>query len=300
MGYTSKQLDSRGKRDAINLKMRASPEWRGAIQSLGLNPDGPLKLNKDQRRSVAQRFGLPEKDFQIDQAGNINDFHGWKGLPTAAKIAIGAAAVAGGWAALPGTFLGAGAGSTLGGLTGAGAGAAGGASATNIGATGAVGGLLPNAGLPASQYMAAAAPFGGHAGGAGVMAGKLTTLDKLNVGMKGLDYVTGLFGSRSQGKADERAQTWAQNAYADQQKLLADQRAEDLELNRQMVARQEARWNAQQAEIKRQADLEDTRYAERETRLAPYRAGGLQTLARLNAASQPTVTPYQSRFMGQG
>ena len=299
MGYTSKQLDSRSKRDAINLKMRASPEWRGAIQSLGLNPDGPLKLNKDQQRSVAQRFGLPEDDFHIDPAGNINDFHGWKGLPTAAKIAIGAAAVAGGWAALPGAALGMGAGSTFGGLTGAGFGAAGGAGAGNIGATSAVGGLLPNAGLPASQFMSLAAPIGGHAGAGGVMAG-LTTLDKLNLGARGVNYATNLIGSRSQGKADQRAQTWAQNAYADQQKLLAEQRAEDLELNRQMVARQEARWNAQQAEIKRQSDLEDTRYAERETRLAPYRAGGLQTLARLNAASQPTVTPYQSRFMGQG
>jgi len=299
MGYTSKQLDSRGERDAINLKMRASPEWRGAIQSLGLNPDGPLNLNKNQQRSVAQRFGLPEDDFHIDPAGNINDFHGWKGLPTAAKIAIGAAAVAGGWAALPGAALGMGAGSTFGGLTGAGFGAAGGAGAGNIGATSAVGGLLPNAGLPASQFMSLAAPIGGSAGAGGTMAG-LTTLDKLNVGMKGLDYVTKLMGSRSQGKADERAQTWAQNAYADQQKLLADQRAEDLELDRQKVARQEAKWNAEQAEIKRKSDLEDTRYAERETRLAPYRAGGLQTLARLNAASQPTVTPYQSRFMGQG
>ena len=299
MGYTSKQLDSRGERDAINLKMRASPEWRGAIQSLGLNPDGPLNLNKNQQRSVAQRFGLPEDDFHIDPAGNINDFHGWKGLPTAAKIAIGAAAVAGGWAALPGAALGMGAGSTFGGLTSAGFGAAGGAGAGNIGATSAVGGLLPNAGLPASQFMSLAAPIGGSAGAGGTMAG-LTTLDKLNVGMKGLDYVTKLMGSRSQGKADERAQTWAQNAYADQQKLLADQRAEDLELDRQKVARQEAKWNAEQAEIKRKSDLEDTRYAERETRLAPYRAGGLQTLARLNAASQPTVTPYQSRFMGQG
>ena len=130
------------------------------------------------------------------------------------------------------------------------------------------------------------------------MAG-LTTLDKLNLGARGVNYATNLIGSRSQGKADERAQTWAQNAYADQQKLLAEQRLEDQDKYRQMVERQEAKWNAQQAEIKRKSDLEDTRYAERETRLAPYRAGGLQTLARLNAASQPTVTPYESRFMGQ-
>lgn len=128
----------------------------------------------------------------------------------------------------------------------------------------------------------------------------ITTLDKLNLGMKGLDYATNLMGSRSQGKADQSAQAWYQQAYEEQKKLLADQRAEDQELERKKVERQEAKWNAEQAEIKRKSDLEDTRYAERETRLAPYRAGGLQTLARLNAASQPTVTPYRSRFMGQG
>lgn len=127
----------------------------------------------------------------------------------------------------------------------------------------------------------------------------MTTLDKLNLGMKGLDYVTGLFGSRSQGKADQSAQAWDRQVYEEQKKLLAEQRLEDQQLAREKLARDEARWNAQQAEIKRKSDLEDTRYAERETRLAPYRAGGLQTLARLNAASQPTVTPYESRFMGQ-
>lgn len=128
----------------------------------------------------------------------------------------------------------------------------------------------------------------------------LTTLDKLNLGMKGLDYATNLMGSRSQRKADQSAQAWDRQAYEDQKKLLAEQRLEDQQLAAEKLKRDEARWNAQQAEIKRQSDLEDTRYAERETRLAPYRAGGLQTLARLNAASQPTVTPYQSRFMGQG
>jgi len=127
----------------------------------------------------------------------------------------------------------------------------------------------------------------------------LTTLDKLNVGMKGLDYVTNLMGSRSQGKADQSWIDFQRASYEEQKKLNADQRAEDQLLASEKLKRDEARWNAQQAEIKRQADLEDTRYAERETRLAPYRAGGLQTLARLNAASQPTVTPYESRFMGQ-
>jgi len=128
----------------------------------------------------------------------------------------------------------------------------------------------------------------------------ITTLDKLNLGMKGLDYATNLMGSRSQGKADQSWIDFQRASYEEQKKLNADQRAEDQLLAAEKLKRDEARWNAQQAEIKRKADLEDTRYAERETRLAPYRAGGLQTLARLNAASQPTVTPYRSRFMGQG
>ena len=127
----------------------------------------------------------------------------------------------------------------------------------------------------------------------------MTTLDKLNTAGKVVDYGAKLFGSRSQGKADKSAQAWEQQAYAAQVKLLAEQRLEDQQLAREKLARDEAKWNAQQAEIKRQSDLEDTQYAESEARKAPYRAGGLQTLARLNAASQPTVTPYESRFMGQ-
>ena len=127
----------------------------------------------------------------------------------------------------------------------------------------------------------------------------LTTLDKINIGAYGLDYVTKQIASRSQGKADESAQAWDRQVYEEQKKLLAEQRLEDQQLAREKLARDEARWNAQQAEIKRKSDLEDTRYAESEARKAPYRAGGLQTLARLNAASQPTVTPYESRFMGQ-
>jgi len=289
MGYTSQQLDSRKERDAINIRLRASPEWRSAVQSFGLNPDGPLKLTKDQRRSMAQRFGLPESDFHIDPAGNINDFHGWKGLPTAVKVAIIAGAAVGGWAALPGTMLGTGAGSTLGTLTGAGGVSTGVTGGVGIGETGAVTGL---AGSGFGTGSTLGAPLVAKAG--------LTTLDKVNAGFKGLDYATNLMSSRSQGKADQRAQTWQQNAYADQVKLLAEQRVEDQKIAADKALKEEARWNAQQVEIKRKSDLEESRYAESEARKAPYRAGGMQTLARLNARTQPTITPYQSRFMGQG
>lgn len=94
MGYTNSQVNTDAARDAINPQMRASALWRDAIRGMGLNPDGPLNLSKAQQQMLAQAMGLPN-DVHIDQAGNINDFHGWKGLPTAAKVGIGAAAVLG-------------------------------------------------------------------------------------------------------------------------------------------------------------------------------------------------------------
>lgn len=87
MGYTNDQVHTQQERDIINPKMRASPLWRNAVQAMGLDPDGPLTLSKLQQQQLAQAMGLPDK-VHIDPAGNINDFHGWKGLPTAAKIAI--------------------------------------------------------------------------------------------------------------------------------------------------------------------------------------------------------------------
>ena len=94
MAYKNTQLDSKAERDKINEAMRASPLWRDTIKGMGLNPDGPLKLTKDQQGQMASVFGIDTKDFHFDGAGNINDFHGWKGLPTAAKIAIIAGATA--------------------------------------------------------------------------------------------------------------------------------------------------------------------------------------------------------------
>lgn len=98
MAYTSAQLQSKAQRDKVNESMRASPQWRDAIKGMGLNPDGPLKLNGDQQKRLAATLGLPTSDFHIDGAGNINDYHGWKGLPVAAKVAIiaGAAVVTAG------------------------------------------------------------------------------------------------------------------------------------------------------------------------------------------------------------
>ena len=326
MAYTSKQLDSRSERDQVNVRMRASPEWRSTIQSFGLNPDGPLKLTKTQQQAVARRFGLPESDFHIDPAGNINDFHGWKGLPTAAKVAIIAGAAVGGFAALPGAMIGTGAGSTIGALTGAGAGAlpvagAGLAPASYVvpsAALPAVGGIGATAGttaalIPGSAAAQAMVPstVGGFTtpgvgsvattvgtSGAGTTGAGMTTLDKVNTVGKGVNYATDFFRNRSQGKANQEALNYQRAADIAKNKLLAEQRLEDQEIARKKVERDQLQWDAQQAEIKRKADLEESRFAESEARKAPYRAGGMQTLARLNAGTQPTRTPYQSQFMG--
>ena len=327
MAYTSKQLDSRKERDQVNVLLRASPEWRSTIQSFGLNPDGPLKLTKTQQQAVARRFGLPESDFHIDPAGNINDFHGWKGLPTAAKVAIITAAVVTGYGALPGAMIGTGAGSTIGALTGAGAGAlpvagAGLAPASyvvpGISSLGAGGGIGATAGttaalIPGSAAAQAMVPstVGGFTtpgvgsvattvgtSGAGTTGAGMTTLDKVNTAGKVANYATDFFRNRSQGKANQEALDYQRAADIAKNKLLAEQRLEDQEIARKKVERDQLQWDAQQAEIKRKADLEESRFAESEARKAPYRAGGMQTLARLNAGTQPTRTPYQSQFMG--
>jgi hypothetical protein len=106
MAYTSSQLDSVAERNRVNDALRASDQWRSAIRAMGLNPDGPLQLTKAQQTQLGQQLGLPLSDFHIDPAGNINDYHGWKGLPTWAKTAaIAGAAV--GTAGLGGMFSGA-------------------------------------------------------------------------------------------------------------------------------------------------------------------------------------------------
>lgn len=169
MAYQSSQLDTQAERNRVNEALRASPQWRSAIQQMGLNPDGPLRLTGDQQRSLGMQLGLPLSDFHIDGAGNINDFHGWKGLPTWAKVAaIGGATAAtlgatGGFGAsgyLPGFLGGAGGGG------GTGAALAGGAAfdAAPAGATGIVPGLA-GAGGAAGYAPGAAAGSGGFLGG---------------------------------------------------------------------------------------------------------------------------------------
>lgn len=147
----SGQLNSKGARNVVNTRMRATPEWRSAIQRLGLNPDGPLHLSDQQRKQLAQMLGVHnnmggEAELEIDPAGNINTTHGWSGLPTWAKAAIiGGATVA------------------TAGAAGAFSGGAGAASA----AGGAAGGVLPSTAIAP----AAGSLFGAPALAAGGMPG---------------------------------------------------------------------------------------------------------------------------------
>jgi hypothetical protein len=134
-------------RDQFNQQLRANPEYRAFLSSMGVNPDQAIKLSGQQRSRaedwVRQRFEIPG-NLQIDPAGNVNTDHG---LSTAWSnpyfryplIAGGAIATAG---AINPALLG------LGGTSG-----------------GAAGGVLPSAAIPG---MHAAAPTAiGSASGIG-------------------------------------------------------------------------------------------------------------------------------------
>lgn len=84
-------ISNKSERNQLNLAMRQQPWYQDWFQQRGLDPN-MVKLNDQQRtelqRLVVSRGFLDPSDGHIDQAGNVSDFHGWKGLPTAAKIAI--------------------------------------------------------------------------------------------------------------------------------------------------------------------------------------------------------------------
>jgi hypothetical protein len=160
MDVSRDELQTPTDRNKVNTAMRATPEWRNAIQALGHNPDGPLKLSKAEQQQLTRTLGLPADDFHIDPAGNINDFHGWKGLPTWAKTAIVAGAVVG-TAGAAGAFAGgAGAASAAGGAGGTLAGT------STVPAIGALAGGVASGAVPA-----AAAGVGTAATAAGLSAG---------------------------------------------------------------------------------------------------------------------------------
>ena len=234
-------------RDQINIKMRQSPAWQNAIRSVGgFRPDGVVSLNKQQQQQVAQLMGIPTSDFHIDQAGNISDFHGWKGLPTAAKIAIIGGATAATLGAAGAFSGGAGAASAAGGGAGAGAGGGGGLLASSAipglagaGAPGAVGG-----GLAAGGNLAALGSTA--AGGASALSGGGEGMRKFGFG--GLKKffggnsreILGLAGGFASSKSAADAERY--KADMDDRRRLAEQIAkrEEFRLNAPRTSAQQA------------------------------------------------------------
>lgn len=201
MAYDDKaSLQTSADRNKVNTAMRATPQWRDAITAMGLNPDGPLKLNKAQQQSLAKQLDIPTDDFHIDPAGNINDFHGWKGLPTWAKVAV-----------ISGAAIGtAGAAGTFGGGAGAaGAGAGGGAGATTAGGTLASTALPGLAGTGMAVTAPAAVTGGLTTGGVLGLTGVTSSIPTLNriadlvrTGKSTTDKISDILGSASRGVGD--------------------------------------------------------------------------------------------------
>lgn len=273
MAWTNDQVNSDRERDLINPQMRASAPWRNAIRAMGLNPDGPLKLSGSQRQSLARTMGLPN-DVHIDQAGNINDFHGWKGLPTAAKVAIVTGAAVG-----------------TAGAAGAFGGGAAGASAASGGS---MGGLY-GASVPAITPMGVSSGVGAGAAAAGGSGmGYFSTLGKFfgsPGGAKAVDFSGNLIGDVMQNRSQNRAADIAGRYNTDALNFLKEQDARDYA---EYLKERERDWRFQdqdrgylaedrtRGEEDRQLKL--LREREREGRLAPFRQGaerGYQTLSSL-------------------
>ena len=96
-GSTPTQRTSEHDLNQINLQMRQQPWYQQWFAANGLNPNR-VKLNDRQRQeltALAGRNGMRLGDrMKVDEAGNINQRGGFAGMPTWAKVAIGAAPVA--------------------------------------------------------------------------------------------------------------------------------------------------------------------------------------------------------------
>lgn len=225
MAYTHDQLDTKAERNQINEAMRASQEWRTAIQQMGLNPDGPLKLTKTQQQQLGRQLGLPLSDFHIDPAGNINDFHGWKGLPTWAKVAIISGAAVG-TAGAAGAFSGGGSAAASG---------FGGSAATG-------GGLIPGTTIAGGMASVPIAPavLGGTAAAttAGTAAAGKSIWDRL----KGLVPVAGAVGrglqAAGEGMADNRVGEYLAEIEREKLRQAAERDYQSQFINREQEGRE--------------------------------------------------------------
>ncbi len=178
-----------GQIDQVNQQLRANPQYREFLRSMGVNPDLPIKLSDKQRKQTAEWVRSNVGDIgglEIDPAGNINQDEGFSKhgkwiIPAAigaATLGIGAA----GAGPLAGLFAG-----------------GGGSAAAGGGAAAAGSGVLASSAVPTSLAMSAVPGIASGAGGAG-MWGTLAGLVK-NPIVRGIGSA---LGAGSQASADNR------------------------------------------------------------------------------------------------
>ena len=142
--------------DQFNQSLRADPLYREFLQSLGVDPNRPLKLSDDQRKKADAwiRTNVGDSEgLQVDPAGNVNQDEGWsKHKKWAIPAAIAASMLIPGVGPAVMAAMKAAGGAV--GLGGSGA------------VPGAVGGAVPNISTAAGMAGASsiAAPAGGLAG----------------------------------------------------------------------------------------------------------------------------------------
>lgn len=300
---------SSAQRNAINLKMRQQPWYQAFFRAKGLNPNQVQLSDADRQQltQLAAANGMPLPDGAlIDKAGNVNIQHGFAGLPTWAKIAVGAAPVAAAML-VPGVreaTIG-----NIGSIFGIGgshaapafASVAPSAAATGAGAATTITPIAASMGAPAALEasiltptlagagpatygFAGAAPSLFAAGHAAVptvgsalgltSAAGLTTRDIVKSALTpGIQAATGLWTAHSQGKQADRALTAELAAQDRAATLQAKSAADQLEFLKKSEA-------DRLAEARRVEGLNLGLFNEREGRLNPYRQLGLNALAR--------------------
>jgi len=251
--------------DRFNDQLRANPQYRAFLQSLGVNPNGPIRLTGHQRSRAEQfvRAQFPQlaSKFQIDPAGNVNTDHGlstaWSNpyfrYPLLAAGAVGTAGALG----------------AFGGAAGAG------------GAAGTGAGVLPSSSLATMPLGQAGAAMAGTSAAPGLVGasgapGFFSSVRQW-AGTPGGREAIGLGGQLLGGYMQHRANSQAaddQLAYL--REALAEERRRDERQQAQYLEERGRLWSREDA---------------RDSRLAPFRANagqGYRTLSSL-LAPQPEV-----------
>lgn len=210
-------------RNKLNIAIRSEPWYQDYFTQRGLDQN-KVKLSKEQQQELQQlvvsKGFLDPSDGHVDAAGNVSDFHGWKGLPTAAKVAIIAGAAAG-TAGAAGAFGGGG------GLVSTGA-------VTPIAHSPLLaGGTLTAAGTAAPTVAGTTAAVGGGASTllkvADATKKGLSTYDKVNsvlgAGSDAIAKATNAAGQNRFDTEDRNYRAAALNMQGEQQQIAADKDA---------------------------------------------------------------------------